>query len=417
MKIQRLAVENFKSFDRLDLELGAFNVFIGANASGKSNVLHILEFLRDIAASGLRNAVSMQGGMEFLRNVKVGAAKTTIVETKFSPRERYSAPIINAEAEKRGKTVWVESIVKEAEYLLSLQHNASAKGFSTATDELNITFFATGNGEEKNAGDILYTFSKKENKIQVKAESKNDRISPLVPMLSDEEKEMKPSESLLERSGTISHFSAGQDLEGLFLYDFDTKAQRKAAPIKGKAELNEDGSNVALVLRNLLDDKEQRRRFTNLIQYVLPFVSDVDVEHFATRSLIATLEETHTPGTYLPASLLSEGTIKVISLLIALYFEEKPVIAFEEPASNLHPKLISRVVEMMKEQSKEKQIFVTTHSPEVIKHAGLENVYLVSRDENGFSTVTKPAEKEEVRIFLENEMGIDDLFVQGLLDI
>jgi predicted ATP-dependent endonuclease of OLD family len=76
---------------------------------------------------------------------------------------------------------------------------------------------------------------------------------------------------------------------------------------------------------------------------------------------------------------------------------------------------------MMKEQSAkeegEKQIFVTTHSPEVIKHAGMENMYLVSRDEDGFSTVTKPAEKEEVAIFLENEMGLDNLFVQGLLDL
>lgn len=45
MKITRLTVENFKSFDTLDLELGDFNVFIGANASGKSNFLSILTFL------------------------------------------------------------------------------------------------------------------------------------------------------------------------------------------------------------------------------------------------------------------------------------------------------------------------------------------------------------------------------------
>jgi len=37
MAIKRIQVSNFKSFKELDLELGQFNVVIGANASGNSN--------------------------------------------------------------------------------------------------------------------------------------------------------------------------------------------------------------------------------------------------------------------------------------------------------------------------------------------------------------------------------------------
>ncbi len=73
MKLRRIRVKNFKTFDDLDLELGDLNVFVGANASGKSNFIHILEFLRDIAVSGLENAVSLQGDVEFLRNINIGA--------------------------------------------------------------------------------------------------------------------------------------------------------------------------------------------------------------------------------------------------------------------------------------------------------------------------------------------------------
>jgi len=119
----------------------------------------------------------------------------------------------------------------------------------------------------------------------------------------------------------------------------------------------------------------------------------------------------------IPASLLSEGTIKVIALVIALYFENKRVMAFEEPAISLHPKLISQLMQMMKEVSEEKQIFVTTHNPEVIRHVELENLYLVSRDEDGFSKITKPGDSEIVHSFLENELGIDDLFVDDLLSL
>jgi predicted ATPase len=172
---------------------------------------------------------------------------------------------------------------------------------------------------------------------------------------------------------------------------------------------------VALVLRRLLKDKEKRRTLLNLATTLLPFVEDLDVERFGGQSLLMTLQESHAEGQYLPSSLLSEGTIRVVALLIALYFENKWVMAFEEPATSLHPKLISRLVQMMKEASEDKQIFMTTHNPEVIKHVDLDDVYLVSRDKEGFSQITKPADKREVRVFLENDLGIDDLFVQNLL--
>jgi len=71
----------------------------------------------------------------------------------------------------------------------------------------------------------------------------------------------------------------------------------------------------------------------------------------------------------------------------------------------------------MEEQSQHKQIFVTTHNAEMIKHANLNDVYLVSRGDEGFSQISKPGKKKEVQIFLKNEMGIEDLFVQNLLEI
>ncbi|EQD27273.1 ATPase-like protein, partial [mine drainage metagenome] len=72
MAITHVSVTNFRSFKLLDLDLEKFNVFIGANASGKSNVVQILRFVRDISAHGLPNAVSMQGGTDYLRNVQIG---------------------------------------------------------------------------------------------------------------------------------------------------------------------------------------------------------------------------------------------------------------------------------------------------------------------------------------------------------
>ncbi|MEE9165369.1 MAG: AAA family ATPase, partial [Nitrospinota bacterium] len=68
-KNQKIKISNFKSFKDLEIELGKFNILIGSNASGKSNFLQIFKFLKDINNSGLNNALQMQGGVEYLRNI------------------------------------------------------------------------------------------------------------------------------------------------------------------------------------------------------------------------------------------------------------------------------------------------------------------------------------------------------------
>jgi hypothetical protein len=52
-----------------------------------------------------------------------------------------------------------------------------------------------------------------------------------------------------------------------------------------------------------------------------------------------------------------------------------------------------------------------------VKHAGVENLLLISRDQEGFSSISRPAEKEAVKIFLQHDLGLDDLFVQDLLAV
>ena len=61
MAIRRLRLNNFKSFNVLDVQLEDFNVLIGANAAGKSNFTQAFKFMRDIQIHGLDNAVSLQG--------------------------------------------------------------------------------------------------------------------------------------------------------------------------------------------------------------------------------------------------------------------------------------------------------------------------------------------------------------------
>jgi hypothetical protein len=208
--------------------------------------------------------------------------------------------------------------------------------------------------------------------------------------------------------------------DDILVYDFDPRLPKRATPITGSNELEEDGCNLAIVLKSILEDDRKKEKFKNLISDILPFVKGFGVEKFMDKSLFFTIKERYNKDVYLPASLLSDGTITITALLIALFFEknpyrEKSFVIFEEPVRNIHPSLISKIVGLMKEVVDQKQIIVTTHNPQIVKHADLEDIMLISRNDAGFSVVSRPIDREDVITFLEHEIGIDELFVKGLL--
>ena len=47
---------------------------------------------------------------------------------------------------------------------------------------------------------------------------------------------------------------------------------KKGVAITGKRELEEDAGNLALVLKNIIGDPEKKRKFSNLLRDVLPFI-------------------------------------------------------------------------------------------------------------------------------------------------
>lgn len=226
------------------------------------------------------------------------------------------------------------------------------------------------------------------------------------PFVEDSENSQFPPGSILRPALTLLPLImfrpyAYELLSEIAIYDFDPRLPKKAVQIVGKADLESDGSNLALVLKNILEDEEQQRKFNNLIRDILPFVENLRIEKFADKSMFFELKESYSQNKYLPASLLSDGTINVTALIIALYFEQNPLTIIEEPERNIHPSLIARVVDMMQEVSKKRQIIVSTHNAEMVKYSDLDNLLLLARDDEGFSTIFKPAERDTVRTFLK----------------
>jgi len=413
MAIRRIKVSNFKSFKKLDLELGKFTVLIGANASGKSNFVQIFRFIRDITNSGLDNAISLQGS-EYLTNIGLSpphlfSLKVTVVSDGFGFRVSES----------------VIASMNEADYQFALEFKPKRTGFEIKKDSLNlrveyIRLAKAKNGKAKKGkaigtGRLIIRNEKGTPKFKLERPAGiKARVEDMFPLFLQEK--LKPK-TLLLQTPFFFFPPLGDAFRDIAIYDFDPKLSKKAVPVAGKFELEEDGSNLSLVLKGIVENAGKKRKFSNLIKDLLPFVDDLSTDKFADKSLLFKLRENYFPDVYFPASFISDGTVNISALLIALYFEQKSLIIIEEPERNIHPHLISRVMDMMKDASQNKQIIVTTHNPEVVKHTDIKNILLVSRDKDGFSNISRPSEKKQVKIFLKNQMGLDELYTQNLLGV
>jgi predicted ATPase len=419
MPIQRIHVENFKSFSGLDVDLSQLNVVIGSNAAGKSNFIAVFRFLRDIATVGIVNAVSLQGGEEYIRNAKIGPDRDLVVRVDYLPDPATEYVGTGPEDSRR---LGIQPC--ESSYEFALRFTGEGDGFVVVRDRLVINCDVTtcewadgvatgktpiGRGEitlSNVNGDIRY-------EIRV-PDGCPLRQEEIVPVFFRNKK--LPEKTLILETvygHPLPHLE--KFFDRIAVYDLDPKLPKKGTVMTGKRELDENGGNMALVVKKIIEDPEKKRKFSNLLRDILPFVEDFSVQKFMDASLTLTLRERYAKSRDLPAFSLSDGTITIFGLIIALYFEKKPFIIIEEPVSHIHPFLIARVMGMMKDASRNKQIMLTTHSTEVVKHAVLDDILLISRDSEGFSVVSRPSDKEEVRTFLANEIGIEELYVQNLL--
>ena len=406
MPIQHVHVENFKSLSELDIELSRFNVVIGSNAAGKSNFISIFKFLRDIAKNGIVNAIAMQGGSEYLQNTKIGPLKDLQVKIVYLPDQK--SEVLDRPGED-GLLYALQSC--QSSYEFAIRFSRHGDGFTITKDRICIGCEVMSCEREskrmvkkKGLGhfDIMVTSTAGELTYEIDLPKECPLTEKEIIPLFFRGRHLPEKTLLLETSYAYPFSHDEKFFERIAVYDIDPRLMKKGVAITGKRELEEDAGNLALVLKNIIGDPEKKRKFSNLLRDVLPFIEDFSVEKFMDISLVLTLRERYTKNHDLPSPSLSDGTLTVFALIIALYYEEKPLIIIEEPVSHIHPFLVARVISMMKESSKKKQIIITTHTTEVVKHASLENLLFISRDPDGFSVISRPADKEEVRIFLEN---------------
>ena len=119
--------------------------------------------------------------------------------------------------------------------------------------------------------------------------------------------------------------------------------------------------NLGLVL-NSLEHTERWARFEDLMSRFLPRFKRLSVKVVSGGSVQIYLHENGI-NVPLPATRLSDGTLRFMSLLAALLnAESASLLCIEEPELGLHPDAMSLLAELLVEASTKTQLIVTTHS-------------------------------------------------------
>jgi predicted ATPase len=111
---------------------------------------------------------------------------------------------------------------------------------------------------------------------------------------------------------------------------------------------------------------------------------------------------------------MSDGTLRVLGLLVALYQDPGPsIMALEEPELTVHPGLMQLLAEAIKEVGQTRQIFVTTHSPEFLDHFEPDQVIAVNYRDN--QTIARPIRTNQKKAVREKLFRLGELMViEGL---
>ena len=167
------------------------------------------------------------------------------------------------------------------------------------------------------------------------------------------------------------------------------------------------------MLKNILNDENEKQEFLIYYTNMLPYIKEVSVEKILDEERIFMIVEKYN-DVKIPAQFISDGSSTIMAILIAVYFQNSEIIMIEEPERHIHPSLFNQLMLMM--ESADKQVIITTHSPELLKYSELEDILFISRDERGFSNIERVIDNDVVRPFID-ELGIESVFVNDYLGL
>ena len=373
--IKKLTVHGFKSIERQTIELGALNVLIGANGSGKSNLLGALSFFKTSVLGKRDVLVKQLGGADRLlyHGKKTTKACFFACESEEFSYEQTLIPVAG------------DSLDVAKEGLAILGSNVEWSEGGTDIDNL----------EEQLRGE--------EDRHMKEAVTRGE--------LSQE-----------ESADQLREFpSAKRQIEGWRRYHLhdtsSTAAVKSTCNLDDNRYLREDASNLAAYLYWLkLKHTTEYRRIVSIIQLATPYFEDFVLEPLRRNEQMIRLEWTQkNSDAYFDADSLSDGTLRFVCLATLLNQPRQSMptlIVIDEPELGLHPMAIRLLAEMLDAASEHTQILVATQSVTLLDNFPIDQIIVADHDGRG--SLFRRLKVGDYQMWLEN-FSVGELWEKNVL--
>jgi predicted ATPase len=390
MKIEAIRLKNFRAFKEASIQnVPGMCILVGANGTGKSTLFSLFGFLKDALTENVHVALTKLGGSRGFQEVRTRNTEGPIeIEIKF--RKEPGSPLITYSLsinEEQGNP-FVEREV--------LRYRRGSKG-----QPWNFLDFARGEGKA--------------------VVNEPDTVKDATALEREEQRLKSPDVLAIKGLAQFQKFPAalalGELIGNWHISDFHIQRARPEQEAGYAEHLSREGENLSLVTEFLY--KRHRDLFDRIIQRLthrVPGITHVEAKTTEEGRVLLRFQDGAFEDPFL-ARYVSDGTIKMLAYLVLLHDPAPhPLLCVEEPENQLYPKLLWELAEEFRDYARRGgQAFISTHSPDFLNAAQIEEVYwLVKKD--GHTQIQRASDNEQVRTYMAEGDQMGRLWTEGFFD-
>ena len=388
--ISNISIKNFKSVVDVSLPLGRFNLLIGANGCGKSN---ILEGIAMGAAAGLNKL-----DYEYFANRGIRVVDFKMMMPAFEDiknEEEIEITILNSKHQK-------------TQYFI--HYNEELKPPKWEDDSMNLSqFFSITKANLPKEEKDISNLQKLINQIDNLQKERGDEILLSV--------------RLRKKGNEINIIPDNDDLNKFLIYSLEETKLRKADDSNRTYPLGRHGEGLFAYLKELAQRPNAMDIFNEIKDYlkVLDWFDDMQVPS----GQLSSEFNLKLKDNYLAETLnifdqrsTNEGFLYLLFYFTLVISDETPrFFAIENIDTAFNPKLCREVIKRLVALAKKhnKQIIATTHNPAILDGLDLrddeQKLMVVQRSIDGYTKV-RTLKKEEV---VNSDLTLSQLWLRGFI--
>jgi predicted ATPase len=426
-KIEGISIRNFRALRHVTLgklwnlqqaaPLTPMTAVIGKNGVGKSTLFDAFGFLADCLKTGVEEACDLRGrgGFDRLRSQGVNGPIEFDVYYKEDTNARPITYELAIDVDSTGRPY----VQKER---LRQRRKGQTRGwpfsFLLLNDGQGIAWKGEKEGRQIEEDQRQLDLFGLMESIRVGGDPEEGKETELVE-LEDRRKLGIATLGSLKQHPRIAAFR--RFIEGWYLSYFTPDAAR-SLPLAGpQKHLNIHGDNLGNVVQFM--EREHPKRLRAILDGIaakIPGIDKIDTDRTLDGRLLLRFNDQGFQDPFY-AQQMSDGTLKVFAYLLLLNDPSPPpFLCIEEPENGLYHKLLETLANEFRQhatgQKGGSQVFLTTHQPYFVDALSPEDVWVLEKGRDGFSTVRRASEDALVKNMVAQGLPLGGLWYSDYLD-